>query len=320
MLKKVHSLSILLILLLLASVSINAHAQVNVLANPGFTSDFTGWGIFTGRTADWFGADSQENPNSGSARVSNDITSDGVVPLVLFQCIEVLPQQEIQFGGDIVVGELQPEGTSGFIFVEQFVNSSCSGTPESFHSASSSFIGQWRSVANSITTASNVQSVRFAIGVFKPTGETENALAFFDNLFMNVPVDILVNPSMSASWFNPAESGHGIMIHLLDDTTAWMCWFTFNNAGEPVWICSLGIISGDTITFENAFMLEGGFFPPNFNPALIVEVPWGSIVVVFTSCDAGTMTWTTSAAGFQSGSMPLARLTTLWGNTCVDPQ
>ena len=114
-----------------------------------------------------------------------------------------------------------------------------------------------------------------------------------------------IDPSFSASWFNEDESGHGIMIHLIDAQTAWLCWFAFDLDGNPAWICAIGTISGDTIEFPEAFTLEGGAFPPNFDPDLIVEVVWGSITVVFTGCNSGLMTWTTSAPGFQSGSMPL---------------
>lgn len=128
-----------------------------------------------------------------------------------------------------------------------------------------------------------------------------------------------IGPSMSASWFNPAEGGHGIMIHLLNSEQAWMCWFAFDLDGNRAWICALGTINGDTLEFPNAFTVEGGNFPPLFNPAQIEEVPWGSITVTFTGCDTGMMEWSTDAPGFQSGSMPLARLTSLWGSECVPP-
>lgn len=125
-----------------------------------------------------------------------------------------------------------------------------------------------------------------------------------------------VEPAMSASWYYEAESGHGIMIHLIDEQTAWMCWFTFDLDGNRTWICAVGEIDGGMIVFEEAFTVEGGNFPPLFDPSQIEEVPWGSIIVIFTGCNSGRMEWTTNAAGFVSGSMPLSRLTTLWGSLC----
>ena len=127
-----------------------------------------------------------------------------------------------------------------------------------------------------------------------------------------------IGPSMSASWYNPAESGHGIMLDLIDEELAWLCWFAFDLDGNPAWICAIGNIVGDMIVFEQAFTVEGGNFPPLFDAEQIVQVPWGSITIIFTGCDDGSMEWSTNAEGFQSGSMPLTRLTPLWGNECQD--
>jgi len=125
-----------------------------------------------------------------------------------------------------------------------------------------------------------------------------------------------VDPSMSASWYYTRESGHGVMLNILDETSAWMCWFAFDLDGNRAWICSLGAVDGGTITFEDAFMMDGGNFPPLWDPAQVEKVPWGTIIITFTSCDTARMEWATMAPGFVSGSMPLSRLTTLWGNVC----
>ena len=144
--------------------------------------------------------------------------------------------------------------------------------------------------------------------------------AYFDDLYLQSGAGghgFTIGPALSASWYNPAQSGHGISLDLLDSTRAWMCWFTFDTAGNRAWICGLGNVDGVTIDFAEAFTVEGGNFPPFFNPKAIVETPWGRITVTFAGCDSGTMTWSTTAPGFQSGSMPLSRLTTLWGNACL---
>ncbi len=126
-----------------------------------------------------------------------------------------------------------------------------------------------------------------------------------------------VGPSMSASWFNPGQSGHGITLEFLNATSAWMCWFTFDLVGNRAWICGIGTVGGNTVSFTDAFVVNGGKFPPLFDPAAIAEVPWGSVTIAFTGCNSGTMSWTTSTPNFTSGSMPLSRLTSLWGNGCT---
>lgn len=62
---------------------------------------------------------------------------------------------------------------------------------------------------------------------------------------------------------------------------------------------------------------DRGNFPPLFNPSEILEAPWGGITATFATCDSGTIDWLTNAEGFQSGSMPLTRLTSLWVNDCL---
>lgn len=304
--------------IVLFSFAIAGQAQTNLLDNPGFETDFTGWDQYFGRVGEWSSEDADGSPGSGSALLGNEGTSNGIVPLVLNQCISVQAGQEYQFGGEVRVPPGQPSGTAAYIYAYPYTNADCAGPLGAFESATASSNGEWESGDSSITTGAGVQSILFAIGVFKPNGETADAEAYFDNLYL-LGADggvFLVNPAMAASWYNPAEAGHGIMIHLINATEAWMCWFTFDDMGNPVWICALGTINGDTITFEEAFTVEGGVFPPDFDPGLIEEVPWGSITVVFTGCNTGTMSWVTNVPGFSSGEMPIARLTATWGAAC----
>lgn len=295
-----------------------AHAQNNSLANPGFDTDLSGWDIFENRIGEWSQEDADGSGSSGSALLMNRGTSNGNVPLVLHQCIVAQPGVEYRFGGDAMVLPDQPVATAAFIFVQAFSSADCGGSNVQLEEVSTNTIGQWIAIEDSITVGPGVQSLRIGLGVFKGIGQTGDAEAHYDNIYLLVPDPADLEPSKSASWYNPDESGHGIMIHLLDETTAWLCWFTFDLDGNPAWICALGEIDGDTITFNEAFTIEGGAFPPNFDPEQITEVPWGAIMVQFTGCSAGNMSWTTSAPGFQSGQMPIVRLTTTWGATCQE--
>lgn len=325
---KIRSLAYLFFLGgIFCSFSLALQAQTNVVANPGFDTNLSGWTKAFGGPGEWSSEDAMGMGDSGSALLGNEGTGDGVVPFVLVQCFEMEGSGTVEWGGDLLVPNGQPAGTGAFVFMEPFDNTSCFGNPlEGTNSVSVNTAGDWSSVGTTRVTPSATLSVRISLGVLKPVGEMADAEAYFDNIYLFLPEDggggggggddFMVNPSMSASWFNPAESGHGIMIHLLDANTAWMCWFTFTLNGEPAWICALGTVEGDTLVFEDAFTIEGGAFPPNYDPELIEEVPWGTITVKFTDCDNGTMTWVTNIPGFTSGTMPLIRLTPLWGATC----
>lgn len=297
-----------------------AFAQSNLLANPEFTSSLSGWSNPYGGVASWNSRDFANSATSGSAVVVNDLNpGNGGVHWVLSQCVSVTPSTLYEFGGRLLVPSGQPAGTEAVLILQGFGSSNCTGAILDTDDESTASVEEWELESSDFTPDSGVHSVLFALGVYKPQGVTANASAHFDNVFLRLAqgaTGTSVNPSMSASWYNPAEPGHGIMIDLLDSTQGWMCWFTFDLEGNAAWICGLGDISGDAILFDQAFTVEGGAFPPQFDPDQIVEVPWGSITIEFSGCDSGTMTWTTAVPGFQSGNMPLKRLTSLWGTDC----
>jgi len=306
--------------LTLSMVSGVGFAAPNLIANPSFDDSLAGWTVLTAYTATWSPVDASGNVNSGSARVVNEQNPGaGNIPLVLGQCVRVTPSTEYSFGGRLMVPAGQPAGTHAELFGATYASGDCSGTASLFMQESASTVGAWASRSRTFTTAPTVNSVLLAIGAFKPAGVTANAAAQFDDLYLQRGpggTGFVIGPSMSASWYDPAQSGHGITLELLDGARAWMCWFTFDTPGNRAWICAVGAVGGVTIDFAQAFMVAGGKFPPLFDPSHAVQVPWGSIAITFTGCDSGTMTWSTTAAGFQSGSMPLSRLTSLWGNAC----
>ncbi len=295
-------------------------AATNLLTNPSFDRSLAGWTVLNGYTANWSPVDAGGNINSGSALVVNELKSGNEsIPLTLAQCVKVTPLTDYSFGGRLMVPAGQPADTNAELWAETYTSSDCGGSPVLTAQDRRGTVGQWVTLGSSLTTLAGIYSIRLTLAAGKPGGVTANASAQFDDLYLQQSSNgntFVIGPSLSGSWYNPAQSGHGIMLELLSATSAWMCWFTFDLNGNRAWICSLGSVGGVTIDFAQAFTVQGGSFPPLFDPNRIVEVPWGGITVTFAGCDTGTMTWTTTAPGFQSGSMPLHRLTTLWGTAC----
>jgi hypothetical protein len=296
-------------------------AATNLLGNPGFDTSLAGWDNLDGRTASWTPLDAGAGAGSGSALIGNESNpSFGGTVMVLTQCISAAPSTAYAFGGVMRVPAEQPSGSAARVIVATFTSGDCSGADaEEIYAVSTSATEAWEVTNRNFTTGPGVHAVLVGLGLFKPTGVTANASGYFDNVYLqeeDTPGGFAIIPYMSGSWFNPAESGHGIMLDLLPGGRAWMCWFAFDLNGSPAWICASGTFSGNVIEFADAFIVTGGKFPPLFDPLQIVGVPWGSITITFTGCDSGTMQWTTTAPGFQSGSMPLARVTSLWGYSC----
>lgn len=120
---------------------------------------------------------------------------------------------------------------------------------------------------------------------------------------------------ISGSWYDPAQSGHGLMIEVIDRGRAIVTWYTFDPAGNPMWLSGLGQVDGAKLRADVS-TLSGGRFPPLFDPAATQAAAWGEVEIEFSGCDAGTLRWSPTATGFSAGSMPLARLSAIHGTRC----
>jgi hypothetical protein len=61
---------------------------------------------------------------------------------------------------------------------------------------------------------------------------------------------------------------------------------------------------------------QGTDFPPNFDPAAVQRIPWGTLT--FTGIDAShaRIDWNSVLQGYGSGSLDLTRLTGQYGRSC----
>jgi sugar lactone lactonase YvrE len=124
-----------------------------------------------------------------------------------------------------------------------------------------------------------------------------------------------IGPGFTGNWFDPAQSGHGLMLEVLSDNRLLAYWFAFDPAGNQAWFGGVGSYSGTTATIPNMILPTGGKWIPNFDPHSIVPNVWGTLTFTFTSCNRGTVTFN-STYGFGSGSMNLTRLTQPAGLSC----
>lgn len=120
---------------------------------------------------------------------------------------------------------------------------------------------------------------------------------------------------ISGSWYDPAQSGHGLMIEVIDRGVAVVTWYTFDTSGAPLWLAGAGRVQG-TVLEVPVQTVTGGRFPPMFNPALVQRQSWGTLRLEFAGCDDATLRWTPTAAGYAAGSMPLKRLSAVQTTRC----
>lgn len=128
-----------------------------------------------------------------------------------------------------------------------------------------------------------------------------------------------IRGDFSGTWYNPAQPGHGLTIEVRDGGKATIAWYTFDAAGNAMWLFGNADIEGGSLR-GTVSRSAGGRFPPAFNPATVVTAPWGELLLTFTGCNSGTLTWTPTATGFNAGQMPIARLTSPHGARCNEAE
>jgi plastocyanin len=135
------------------------------------------------------------------------------------------------------------------------------------------------------------------------------------------PTTVPITAGFSGAWYDPAQSGHGLLLQVLsgapsasDQLVAY--WYTFNPEGtQQAWFGGIGPINADTAVVTT-FQTTGGRWIPNFDPATIVNNPWGTLTFTFSDCGHGRVDFSSTVAGFGNGHMDLIRLTQLAGLSC----
>lgn len=135
-------------------------------------------------------------------------------------------------------------------------------------------------------------------------------------LSINAPAqELSVRGGFSGNWYNPDNDHQGVQIEVIDPRRAVVAWYTYDDAGEPVWLFGVGDIRGDTIEVPlDSF--GGGRFPASSESGTVDIEPWGTAEIEFADCSSAELRWETESAGFEDGTLPLTRLTNIEGQRC----
>ncbi|MGH8041208.1 MAG: hypothetical protein ACREPN_04090 [Rudaea sp.] len=127
-----------------------------------------------------------------------------------------------------------------------------------------------------------------------------------------------ISPGYSGMWFDPARSGEGLQLDILDANTAVTYWYTYDEHGAQRWLIGVGQIvrnpAGDSIQFPQMQVTRGGKFGPAFNPDDVQFQTVGNVSLTFSDCNTGTFQY--DAFG-QSQTLPIQRLTDVMGAGCT---
>lgn len=120
----------------------------------------------------------------------------------------------------------------------------------------------------------------------------------------------------SGSWYDPAHSGEGYVLQVLDDLRALVYWFSYGPDGARRWFFGTGTVDEARLVFDEMYTTSGGVFGDDFDPDAVALEPWGSLELEL-GCDGGTASFTPIEEGFPAGELDLVRLTVLDGLECL---
>jgi hypothetical protein len=122
----------------------------------------------------------------------------------------------------------------------------------------------------------------------------------------------------SGSWYDPAQSGHGVQLQVSDvggQRLLLATWYVYHE-GQQFWLSGAGPIDGKraVVALDRA---RGGDFPPGFDPADVTLERWGTATFELVDPTRMQMRWDSVQPGFGTGSLELSRLTELLTAPCL---
>ncbi|HET6604005.1 MAG TPA: hypothetical protein VFG21_07305, partial [Xanthomonadaceae bacterium] len=140
--------------------------------------------------------------------------------------------------------------------------------------------------------------------------------------FLLAPVvttaETIVERGHSAVWYDPARSGEGWLVEILDSDLATITWFTYDEQGNQRWLYGVGHIEADEagsyIRFAQLFSTHGGRFGPEFDPTDVQHVTVGEATLRFADCERGVFSY---SAYDQTQAIEIQRLSRTMAAGCA---
>ncbi len=129
---------------------------------------------------------------------------------------------------------------------------------------------------------------------------------------------VAANAGLSGSFYDPARNGEGLVIQWLPDGSVLAIMFTYDSAGNQMWVVGSGTAEGAAATIDALYPVAATRWGRGFDPDDVQLAPWGSFELVYSDCDNLQFTYESSVAGFGSAERNYTRITRLAGTSCPD--
>lgn len=136
-------------------------------------------------------------------------------------------------------------------------------------------------------------------------------------VFIGPPTTRFYSAAMvvSGSWYDPARSGEGYILQVLEDDRVVVLWYTYDLQGNLMWLIgSDGVVTvkghNVKLDFDEVLVTNGGIFGEDFNPDEVNRVPWGELHFEMDCLDqTGTVNYSSIIDGFDDGEYSIKQLT-----------
>lgn len=190
--------------LALAWAAASAHAQPNLLDNPGFDQDLSGWDIVQERPAVWDPEDAVALPDSGSARLTHDEPLGGGYLSILRQCVPIDGADQFRISGLMFNPPDQPISGSAAIQAIPTRFADCTGAVGFIYGPDDvSSSGNWQYREATFSTEHptiDFQAIEIRLMVLKAQAVETPRVALFDEIEL---VSLTPQDAIFASGFEP---------------------------------------------------------------------------------------------------------------------
>lgn len=123
-----------------------------------------------------------------------------------------------------------------------------------------------------------------------------------------------INPTLSGSWYNPDQSGHGLAVEVMNDQTTIVYWYVYHPDGTPMFLITVGENQGNRVTGKTYY--NTGMKFGEFNPDDRVQTVWGTTTVTFDDCTTASLSYSSDDPAYGSGKISMTRLNSIEGVKC----
>ena len=148
--------------------------------------------------------------------------------------------------------------------------------------------------------------------------ELDRAHAYFPLRQVESLPAVAIDQAFTGAWYDPLQSGHGILLEVLPENRLLAYWFAFTPDGtQQAWFGGVGTIVGNQ-AIVYADRGRGGRWIPSFDPADFALDSWGTLTFTFSDCSHGRVYFygAGNSSPWGGGSMALTRLTQPAGLSC----